>query len=79
MTDAQISKNAFNYKIINVNKIDCISEDHQNSENDIKSNVEYRIYKRFNNKLINFEQVLKSDIIVFDKYKISVDFYKNKL
>ena len=26
--DTQISKDAFNYKVINVNKIDCISKDH---------------------------------------------------
>ena len=53
--DAQISKNTFNYKIINVNKIDCISKDYRNNENDIRSDIEHRIYKRSYNKLINLE------------------------
>ena len=50
-----------------------------NNENDIKSDAEHRIYKRFNNKLINLEQVLRNDIIIFDKYKINVDFYESEL
>ena len=53
--DTQISKNTLDYKVINVNKIDYISKNHQNSENDIESNVEHHIYKRFHNKLINFK------------------------
>ena len=57
--DAQISKNTFNYKVMCVNEIDCISRDYENNKDDIKSNVEHRIYKRFNNKLIliSLEQV----------------------
>ena len=77
--DAQISKNAFNYKVICVNKIDYILKNYENNENDIRSDVEHHIYKRFNNKPISFEQVLRNDIIVFDKYKISADFYENEL
>ena len=53
--NTQISKNAFNYKIMCVNKIDYISRDYENNKNDIKSDVEHCIYKRFNNKLINFK------------------------
>ena len=62
-----------------VNKINYISKNYKNNENDIRFNVEHRIYKRFNNKLINLEEVLKNDIIFFDKHKISVDLYKNEL
>ena len=72
-------KYALDYKILNVNKINCISKDHRNNENDIRFNIEHRIYKRFNNKLINLEQVFQSDIIFFDKHKISVDLYKSEL
>ena len=64
---------------MSLNKIDYISKDHQNNGNDIRSDVEHNIYKRFYNKLINLEQVLKNDIIVFDKYKTSVDLYENEL
>ena len=53
--NAQISKDAFNYKIMCVNKIDCISRNHKNNKNNVRFNVEHRIYKRFNNKLINFK------------------------
>ena len=56
--DTQISKDAFDHKIITVNKIDYISKNHLNNENDIRFNVEHRIYKRFNNKLISLKQVL---------------------
>ena len=77
--NSQISKNALDYKVMNVNKIDCISKDHRNNKNDIGSDVEHRIYKRFYNKLINFEQVFRNDIIFFDKYKASVDLYKSEL
>ena len=38
-----------------VNKIKYIARDYRNSENNIKFNIEYRIFKRFNNKLINFK------------------------
>ena len=65
--------------MICVNKIYYISRDHQNNKNDIESNVEHRIYKKFYNKLIDFEQIFKNDIIIFDKYKASVDFYENEL
>ena len=65
--------------MIYVNKIDYISENHENNENDIRFNVKHRIYKRFNNNLINLELVLRSDIIIFDKYKTSAGFYKNEL
>ena len=37
--NSQISKDAFDYKVINVNKVDCISEDKRNNEGDIKSEV----------------------------------------
>ena len=77
--DTQISKNTLNYNVISVNKINRILRDHQNNENDIESDVEHRIYKRFYNKLINLEQVLKSDIIFFDKHKTSAGFHKNEL
>ena len=77
--DTQISKNTFNYKVINVNKINCISRDHRNNKNDIEFNVEHRIYKRFYNKLINFKQILENDIIFFDRYKTSVGFYEDEL
>ena len=77
--DTQISKDTFDYNVMNVNKINRISRDHRNNENDIESDVEHRIYKRFYNKLINLEQVFKNDIIFFDKYKASVDFYENEL
>ena len=73
--DTQISKNTLNHKVINVNKINCILKDHRNNENDIGFNIEHRIYKRYNNKLISFEQILRSDIIFFDKYKINVNLY----
>ena len=56
--NAQISKDTFNHKMMNVYKLNCISRDHRNNEDDIKSDAEHRIYKRFNNKLINFEQVI---------------------
>ena len=64
---------------MSVNKIDCISKDYRNNENDIESDVEHRIYKRFYNKLINLEQVFENDIIVFNKYKANAGFHKNKL
>ena len=64
---------------MSVNKINRISKDHRNSENDIGFDVEHRIYKRSYNKLINLEQVLKNDIIFFDKYKTSVGFHENEL
>ena len=77
--NAQISKISLNYKIMCVNKINCISRDHRNNEDDIKFNIEHRIYKRFNSELINLKQVFRSDIIVFDKYKVSADFHKSEL
>ena len=77
--DTQISKDTFNHKVMNFNKINCISKDHRNNENDIRFNVEHDIYERFYNKLINFEQILENDIIVFDKHKTSVDFHKDEL
>ena len=77
--NSQISKNALDYKMISVNKSDCISRNHRNNENDIESNAEHRIYKKFYNKLINLKQIFKNDIIIFDKHKTSVDFHKNKL
>ena len=64
---------------MNVNKINYISKDHRNNKDDIESDIEYRVYKRFYNKLISLEQVFKSDIIIFNKYKTSVGFYENKL
>ena len=42
---------------MSVNKIDYILKNHRNNENNIRFDVEHRIYKRFNNKLISFEQV----------------------
>ena len=51
-------KNTLNHKVINVDKIYCISKDYRNNENDIGFDVEHRIHKRFNNKLISFEQIL---------------------
>ena len=77
--NTQISKDTFNYKMMNVNKINCISKNHRNNENDIEFNVEHRIYKRSYNKLISLKQVFGNDITVFDKYKASVGFHKNKL
>ena len=53
--NSQISKNTFNYKMISVNWIDYILKDYRNNENDIKSNIEHRIYKRFYNRLINLK------------------------
>ena len=53
--DTQISKNMFDYNVINVNRINRISRDYRNNENDIGSDVEHRIYKRFYNKLINLK------------------------
>ena len=64
---------------MSLNKIDYISKNHRNNEDDIRFDVEHNIYERFYNRLINLEQVLKSDIIIFDKYKASADLYKNKL
>ena len=77
--NTQISKDTINHNVMSVNKINRILRDHRNNENDIESDVEHRIYKRFYNKLINLEQVFKNDIIFFDKYKASVDFYENEL
>ena len=77
--NTQILKNTLDHNVINVNKINHISRDHRNSEGDIGSDVEHRIYKRFHNKLIDFKQVFKSDIIFFDKHKTSVGFHKNEL
>ena len=74
--DTQISKNTLDYKIMNVNKIDCISRDHRNNENDIESDVEHRLYKRFYNKLINLKQVFKSDIIFSINIKRALVFIK---
>ena len=56
-SEAQISKNAFNYKIIYINKIEYIAQDYRNNEDNIKSNIEYRIYKRLNSELIDFKQI----------------------
>ena len=56
--NTQISKDALDYKMMCVNKIDCISKDHGNNENDIRPDIEYRIYKRFNHRLISLKQVL---------------------
>ena len=67
------------YKVMSVNKIDCISKNYRNNECDIEFNIEHRIYKGSYNKLINFKQVFKNDIIVFHKYKASAGFYKDKL
>ena len=77
--DTQISKNTFDHKVMNFNKIDCILRDHRNNENDIKSDAEHDIYERFYNKLINLEQVFKSDVIIFNKHKTSVDLHKSEL
>ena len=64
---------------MSVNKINCILKNHRNNKNDIRFNIEHRIHKRFYNKLINLKQVFKSDIIIFDKHRASVGFYKNEL
>ena len=77
--DTQISKNTLDYNVMSVNKINRISKNHQNNENDIGSDVEHRIYKRSYNKLISLKQVFKNDIILFNKHKASVGFYKNEL
>ena len=53
--NAQILKNAFDYKVMSINRIDCILKDYRNNKNDIRSNIEHRIYKRFYNKLISLE------------------------
>ena len=53
--NTQILKDTLNYKVMNVNKIDCISKDYRNNENDIGFNVKHRIYKRSYNRLINLE------------------------
>ena len=44
--------------MIYINKIKYISKNHRNKENDIKFNIEHRIYEKLNNKLINFKQIL---------------------
>ena len=77
--NAKISKDTLDYEIININKINCITRNHLNSENDIKFNIEHRIYKGFYNKLIDLEQIFKGDIIVFNKHKTNIDLYKNEL
>ena len=64
---------------MSINKIDCILKDHWNNEDDIRFNIEHRIYKGFYNRLINLEKVFKSDIIVFNKHRASVNLYKNEL
>ena len=64
---------------MSVNKIDYISRDYWNNENDIRSDVEHRIYKRFYNRLISLEQIFENDIIIFDKHRASVDFHENEL
>ena len=64
---------------MSVNKINCISKDYRNNENDIEFDAEHRIYKRFHNKLINLKQVFENDIIFFDRHKTSVDFHENEL
>ena len=53
--NAQIFKDTLDCKIMSVNKIDYISRNHRNSEYDIKSNIEHRIYEKFYNKLINLK------------------------
>ena len=53
--NTKISKNTFNHKMMSINKIDCILKNYRNNENDIESDVEHRIYKRFYNKLISFK------------------------
>ena len=40
---------------MSVNKIDYISKNHQNNEDDIGSDVKHRIYKKFYNRLISLE------------------------
>ena len=77
--NSQISKDTLDYKVMSVNWIDYILRDYRNNENDIKFNIEHRIYKRFNNKFIDFEQVFRNDIIFFDRYKTSVGFYEDEL
>ena len=53
--NSQISKDTLNYKMMNVNWINYISKDHRNNENNIRFDIEHRIYERFNNKLINLK------------------------
>ena len=77
--DTQISKNTLDHSVMGVNKINRISEDHRNSEDDIGSDVEHRIHKRSYNRLISLKQVLESDIIFFDKHKTSADFHESEL
>ena len=38
--NSQISKNALDYKMINVNKIDYISKDYRNNKDNIRSDIE---------------------------------------
>ena len=77
--NSQISKDTLDYKVMNVNWIDYISKNHRNNEDDIRSDIEHRIYKGFYNKLIDLEQILENNIIVFDKHKTSVDLHENEL
>ena len=51
-----------------INKIEYILKNYWNKKNDIKFNIEYYIYKKFNDKLINFKWIFRYDINFFDKY-----------
>ena len=38
-----------------INKIKYILKNYRNKEDNVKFNIKYYIYKKFNNKLINFK------------------------
>ena len=42
----KISKDTLNYKIMNFDKIKRISRDYRNSEDNIRSNIKYSVYKK---------------------------------
>ena len=41
--------------MIYINKIEYILRNYRNKENDVKFDIKYCIYKKFNNKLIDFK------------------------
>ena len=64
----QISKNTLDNDIMNFDKIENVSKNDWNSEDNVKSDIEHSVYKRFNNRLINLKKLFENCVFFFDKY-----------
>ena len=43
---SKISKDALNYKIVGFDRVKRVSRDYRNSEDNIRSNIKYSVYKK---------------------------------